>query len=128
MPATRIETRTGWINGRQQELLEAVQRAIIEGIRIPEDDRCLRLHELAAEAVLAPPGTSDKYTVVEISMFKGRSVEAKRRLYAALARELGAFGVAGRDLKMFIQEGEREDWSVGGVALSDVELGFEIDV
>jgi phenylpyruvate tautomerase PptA (4-oxalocrotonate tautomerase family) len=128
MPATRIETRTGWINGRRAELLEAVQRALVEGIRIPEEDRCIRLYELPAEAVLAPPGTTDKYTVVEVSMFKGRSLEAKRRLYSALARELAAFGLERRDVKVLIHELVRENWSVGGVALSDVELGFTVEV
>ena len=78
--------------------------------------------------MLAPPGTSDKYTVIEISMFKGRSLDAKRRLYAALARELAAFGLERRDVKVLIHEAERENWSVGGVALSDVEAGFEIEV
>lgn len=55
MPSTRIETRAGWLAGRQADLLEAVQRALVEGIRIPEGDRCIRLHELPDEAVLAPP-------------------------------------------------------------------------
>lgn len=128
MPSTRIETRAGWINGRQAELLEAVQRALVEGIRIPEEDRCVRLHELPAEAMLARPDRSERYTIIEISMFKGRTIEAKRRLYAALVRELSAFGVEARDVKVLIHEPERENWSVGGVALSDVELGFKVEV
>lgn len=61
-------------------------------------------------------------------MFKGRSLDAKRRLYAALARELAAFDVPARDVKVLIHEPERENWSVGGVALSDVELSFKIEV
>ena len=128
MPSTRIETRAGWIGDRRQDLLEAVQRALVGGIRIPEGDRCIRLHELPSDAILAPPDRSMRYTVIEISMFKGRSIEAKRRLYAALVRELGAFGVEPRDVKVLIHEPERENWSVGGVALSDVELGFKVEV
>lgn len=128
MPSTRIETRAGWLAGRQAELLEAVQRALVEGIRIPEGDRCIRLHELPAQAVLAPPDRGARYTVIEISMFKGRSLDAKRRLYAALARELATFDVPARDVKVLIHEPERENWSVGGVALSDVELSFKIEV
>ncbi len=128
MPSTRIETRSGWINGRQADLLEAVQRALVEGIRIPEGDRCIRLHELPPEAILAPRDRSEKYTLIEISMFKGRTIEAKRRLYAALVRELAAFDVPARDVKVLIHEPERENWSVGGVALSDVELGFKVEV
>jgi phenylpyruvate tautomerase PptA (4-oxalocrotonate tautomerase family) len=128
MPSTRIETRAGWINGRQAELLEAVQRALVEGIRIPESDRCVRLHELPPEAILGRPDRSERYTIIEISMFKGRSIDAKRRLHAALARELAAFDVEARDVKVLIHETERENWSVGGVALSDVELGFKVEV
>lgn len=128
MPATRIETRAGWVDGRQADLLEAIQRALVEGIRIPEGDRCIRLHELPAEALLAPTQTTEKHTVVEITMLKGRSLEAKRWLYAALARELSAFGLEPRDVKVDVHESERENWSVGGVALSDVNLGYEVEV
>ena len=128
MPATRIETRAGWLEGRQAELLEAVQRAIIEGIRIPENDRDIRLHELPADAMLIPSHRSERFTFIEISMFVGRSVDAKRRLYAALVHELGAFGVAPPDIKVLIHEAPRENWSVGGMALSDVELGFKVEV
>ena len=128
MPATRIETRAGWLAGRQSDLCEAVQRALIEGIRIPEDDRDIRLHELPASALLTRSSRSERFTFIEISMFVGRSVDAKRRLYAALVRELGAFGVEPADIKVLIHEAPRENWSVGGVALSDVELGFKVEV
>lgn len=128
MPATRIETQAGWLEGRQTELLEAVQRALVEGIRIPEGDRDIRLHELPATAMLMRSGRSQRFVLIEISMFKGRSDDAKRRLYAALTRELGAFGIAPRDVKVLIHEPERRNWSVGGVALSDVDLGFDVEV
>ena len=128
MPATRIETQAGWLGDRQADLLEAVQRALVEGIRIPAGDRCIRLHELPPQAMLVPPGRGENYTVIEISMFKGRSLEAKRRLYAALVRELSGFGVEPRDVKVLLHEPERENWSVGGVALSDVELSFKVEV
>ena len=128
MPSTRIETRAGWLGDRQADLLDAVQRALIEGIRIPDRDRCIRLHELPANAMMVPPERGREYTVIEISMFKGRTIEAKRRLYAALARELAAFGIAARDLKVLVHEPERHNWSVGGVALSDVELDFKVEV
>jgi phenylpyruvate tautomerase PptA (4-oxalocrotonate tautomerase family) len=128
MPSTRIETRAGWIGDRRQDLLEAVQRALVEGIRIPDADRDIRLHELPESAMLVAPSRTERFTFIEISMFVGRSVDAKRRLYAALVRELGAFGIAPGDVKVLIHEAARENWSVGGVALSDVELGFKVEV
>lgn len=128
MPSTRIETAAGWIGGRHADLIAAVQRALVEGLRIPEQDRCVRILEYPPEAFAAPPGRGASYCVIEISMFAGRSVEAKRRLYAALIRELAAFGVAAHDVKVVIHDEPRENWGIGGQAMSDVEIGFRIDV
>ena len=128
MPSTRIETSAGWINGRHAELIAAVQHALVEGIRIPTDDRHIRIIEYAAESFAVPGDRGPRATLIEISMFAGRSIEAKHRLYAALQRELTQFGLGPRDLKVVIHDEPRENWSVGGVALSDVEIGFKIDV
>jgi 4-oxalocrotonate tautomerase family enzyme len=128
MPSTRVETQTGWIQGRHRNIVAAIQRALVEGIRIPEEDRDIRILEYPAEAFAPMPGRGAAYTVIEISMIKGRSLEAKRRLYSALSRELAAFGVGRGDLKVIIHEPPLENWSVGGKALSDMELGFKIDV
>jgi phenylpyruvate tautomerase PptA (4-oxalocrotonate tautomerase family) len=128
MPSTRIETGAGWINGRHAELIAAVQRALVEGIRIPEQDLHVRIFEYPAGAMAVPRDRGPQATLIEISMFAGRSIEAKRRLYAALQREFAAFGLGPRDLKVVIHDEPPENWSVGGVALSDVEIGFKIDV
>jgi phenylpyruvate tautomerase PptA (4-oxalocrotonate tautomerase family) len=128
MPSTRIETSAGWINGRHAEVIAAVQRALVEGIKIPPEDRHVRILEYPAGTMAVPGDRGPKATLVEISMFAGRSVEAKRRLHAGMQREFAAFGLGPRDLKVVIHDEPRENWSVGGVALSDVELGFKVDV
>lgn len=128
MPSTRLETRAGWINGRHAEIIAAVQRALVAGILIPEDDLCVRILEYPPEAFASSPRSGPLFTLVEISMFAGRSLEAKRRLYRALCDEMRAFGLAPADLKVVIHDEPRENWSVGGVALCDVEQRFKIDV
>ena len=128
MPSTRIETRAGWIGDRHEALIAAVQGALIEGIRIPEHDRDIRIFEYPPHAFAPPPGRGPHYTIIEISMFTGRSVEAKRRLYAALARELAAFGVEPPDLKILIHDVSRENWGLRGKSAVDIELGFKVEV
>lgn len=80
MPSTRIETRAGWLGTRHADLISAVQAALVEGIRIPETDRTIRILEYPSESFAAKPGAGPHYTIVEINMFSGRSIEAKRRL------------------------------------------------
>lgn len=128
MPSTRIETRAGWIAGRHEAIIAAVQRALVEGIRIPAEDLHIRILEYPAGTMAVPEDRGARATLIEISMFAGRTIEAKRRLYAALQREMTAFELGPRDLKVVIHDEPRENWSVGGKALSDVELGFKIDV
>ena len=128
MPSTRIETAAGWLVARHDELIEAVQAALIEAIRIPATDRTIRILEYPPHCFAPPPGSGPHYTIVEISMFSGRSLDAKRQLYKAMVQAFQPFGVPATDLKIIIQDVPRENWSVGGVALSDVDIGFKIEV
>jgi len=129
MPSTRLETAAGWIDGRHAEIIAAVQRALVEGIRIPENDRYVRIQEYPPEAFAVAPGRGPRFTLIEISMFAGRSLEAKRRLYAALVRELGSFGVPALDIKIVVHDVPRENWGLrGGQSAVDLELGFKVEV
>lgn len=128
MPSTRMETSAGWINGRYADISAAIQRALVAGIRIPEEDRCIRILEYPAGAFLAPEGRGPCYSVVEISMFSGRSVEAKARLYAALLQELGAFGLAEGDLKIIVHDVPAHNWGLRGRPADLATIGFKVDV
>jgi phenylpyruvate tautomerase PptA (4-oxalocrotonate tautomerase family) len=128
MPSTRLETRSGWINGRHGEILEAIQRALVEGIRIPAQDRCVRILEYPEHAFIAPPGRGATYSVLEISMFGGRSPEAKARLYAALQQEMSPFGLAEGDLKVIVHDVPFGNWGLRGKPADPAKISFKVDV
>jgi phenylpyruvate tautomerase PptA (4-oxalocrotonate tautomerase family) len=129
MPNTRIEVKRGWIGDQRAAVIEAVHEAMVETIKIPEHDRALRLIEHDPADFSTPPDKSDKYTLIEITLFAGRSIEAKRKLYRAIVRNLSALGVPPMDIKIVLVEVATENWGVrGGKAASDIDLGFEIKV
>jgi phenylpyruvate tautomerase PptA (4-oxalocrotonate tautomerase family) len=128
MPSTRLETRSGWINGRHGQILEAIQRGLVDGIRIPAQDRCVRILEYPEAAFIVPSGRGPAYSVLEISMFKGRSPEAKARLYAALQREMSAFGLAEGDLKIIVHDVPFENWGLRGRPADPAGIPFKVDV
>ncbi len=128
MPSTRIETRRGWLGAQKRDFIEAVQAALVAGILIPEGDRCVRLAEYDEDAFIAGADKGPRYSVIEISLFTGRSIEAKRRLYAELAAAVARFGLEEQDLKVILHEVPRENWGLRGLPASEIDLGFKVDV
>jgi tautomerase-like protein len=128
VPNTLIATRAGWISD-PAAVIEAVQSALREALKIPEGDRTLRLIEHPVPHFAVPPGRGAKYTLVEVTMFSGRSMGAKRTLYQAIVRNLAALDVPPLDIKITLIETPPENWGLrGGVPASEIDLGFKIDV
>jgi phenylpyruvate tautomerase PptA (4-oxalocrotonate tautomerase family) len=76
-----------------------------------------------------PPGSSDRYTLIEITAFPGRSADAKRNLYRTLVQRLGEIAIDPTDVSVVILEPTLESWGVrGGHSAADVDLGFSLDV
>lgn len=128
MPSTRVSTGT-WAQSRGPEILEAVQAALVEALKIPTTDRDVVLEILDESRRIINPARSDRFTRVEITLFSGRSFAAKRQLYKALVRNLSALGVPEKEVKTVLIEVPPENWGLrGGVPASEIDLGFEINV
>jgi phenylpyruvate tautomerase PptA (4-oxalocrotonate tautomerase family) len=129
MPLVRIEILKGRTASERKRLLAAVHDALVEAFSIPEDDRTQRIVEHDAEDFEIPPGATDRYTLVEITAFPGRSVPTKRRLYQAVVRRLEALGVPSSDILVVVHEPPMENWGIrGGKPASEVDPGFRVDV
>jgi phenylpyruvate tautomerase PptA (4-oxalocrotonate tautomerase family) len=129
MPLIRVEIREGWSPAEKGELLDAIHAAAVEALRIPDEDRTQILTEHPAQAFEIPPGKGDRFTLVEITMFAGRSLDAKRRLYRAVVTNLGRLGIPPSDVLIVLHEVPLENWGIrGGTPASDVDLGFEVGV
>ena len=127
MPLFRLEVRQGRSATQKQALMDAVHAALVEALRIPDHDRVQRIVEHAREDFELPPGSSDDFVLVEVTMFAGRSRQAKRLLYQALVRNFGTLGVALTDVFVVLQEPPTENWGIrGGQMASEVDLGFEV--
>ncbi len=129
MPLVRIDVRRGRSPSEKKALLEAVHAALVEVLKIPDDDRTQRLCEHSPEDFEIPPTRTDRFTLVEITMFPGRSMTAKRHLYQAIVRNLAPLGIAPSDIFIVLHEPAMENWGVrGGLPASEVNVGFKVDV
>ena len=128
MPCVRISTGE-WIAGRELEMIEAVQSALVAAFRIPESDRDVVLDLYGENRRIIAGGRSDRYTRVELIGIPGRSMDAKRNLYRTIVSNLEAIGVPRMEMRIVLIEPPPGNWGIkGGLPASEVELGFRLDV
>lgn len=129
MPLVKIEIIKGKSQEYKQALLDGIHDALVEAFKIPEDDRIQRLYELDRENFEAC-GKSDHFTLIEIIAFPGRSLDAKRKLYQAIVRNLGGKpGIPALDIFIVLHEPPLDNWGIrGGQAASDAPPAFKLDV
>lgn len=129
MPATTIEIRRRYTPDQESALIDAVHAALVEGLQIPQDDRTLRLVVHEPHRFSLPATKGDRYTLVTIDLFSGRSLAAKKALYQAVVRNLGALDIPPDHVTVVLHEVPAENWGIrGGQAASEVDLGFKVEV
>jgi phenylpyruvate tautomerase PptA (4-oxalocrotonate tautomerase family) len=129
MPLAKIEVRKSRPPEQVQAIIEAVYQAQREALKVPEGDRTIRYIEHRPEHFHAPPDKGECYTLVEITLFAGRSLDAKRALYQGIVNRFEALGIPASDVLIVLNEVPLDNWGVrGGQPASEVDLGFRINV
>lgn len=115
MPLVRIDHSDARTN--PAEIASAIHDAILSVYGIPERDRFQVVTSRPATTIVAEDaGLGFERTdpvIIQIFTQRGRSVEQKQRLYAAIAEALGTVGVEPQDVFIGYVENGPEDWSFG---------------
>jgi phenylpyruvate tautomerase PptA (4-oxalocrotonate tautomerase family) len=129
MPLVTLSFRKGRTPEHKQALMQAVHASLVEAFQIPTWDLNQRIWELDPENFQIPSTKSEKYTIVEMTVFPGRSLEAKKKLYQLIVTKLEALGIQRADVVIVLHEPALDNWGVkGGVPASQVDIGFKVDV
>jgi len=121
------------IKGKEKEfrksILDIVHASLVTAFKIPDQDRNQRIIEIDAENYEYPSGKSDYFMTIEMTVFPGRSVGAKRILYQEIVKGLKTLGIPGDDILIVLKEPPLHNWGIrGGHPANDVDLGFNLDV
>jgi hypothetical protein len=129
MPSSRIATGE-WARGREIELTEALQDALERSIKIPDWDRDIVVDIYSGNQRITPPNRSALYTRIEVALYAGRSMGAKRALYKAIVQNMARLGVPEGDIKTILIEFPLEDCAPrGALAASEIgDLGYKVAV
>ncbi|GAA3337661.1 tautomerase family protein [Curtobacterium pusillum] len=118
-----------FLDGRREGISDAVHGAVMAALDYPAEKRFHRFVPLAPEDFVHPADRGPEYTIVEISMFEGRSDEAKRALIRGLFERLDTqVGIAPHSVEICITETPKVNWGIRGANAADLELGYRVDV
>ncbi len=113
----------------KRQLSDVIHACVVEALHYPPDKRAHRFFPLDASDFFYPSGRSDRYTIIEISLFEGRSADAKkaliRLLFERVSRECG---IAPIDLEMTMTETPRANWGFRGLPGDEHVLDYKVDV
>ncbi|MEZ4700950.1 MAG: tautomerase family protein [Rhodothermales bacterium] len=110
-------------------LSDAIHACVVEALAYPVDKRAHRFFPLEPDEFYYPAGRTDRYTILEISLFEGRSVEAKKHLIRLLFERVQAdCGIEPMDLEMTIFETPKHNWGFRGRPGDEHMLDYRVDV
>lgn len=129
VPTAAIEIRRNCTPGEETALIAAVQTAVVEALKVPLWTLSVRLFVHEARRFVGPADKGERYTLVTLDCFTGRSLATKRVLYQAITDQLGRCGIPADHLKILLREAPRDNWAIrGGQPASDVALGYEVAI
>lgn len=110
----------------RSELSDVIHSCVVDALQLPADKG---FHRARARRFVYPPGRSERYTIVEISMFEGRSALSKKQLIRLLFERTNArLGITPEDLEITITETPRANWGIRGLPADELGLSYKVEV
>jgi len=111
----------------KRKLSDCIHSCVVDALAFPMEKRFHRFFPLDAEDFIFPADRSDRYIIVEIAMFEGRTVEAKKKLIALLFERLQQqLNFAPNDVEITITETPRSNWGIRGQPGDELTLNYKI--
>lgn len=129
MAQVKIYGIASQLNSIKTEMSEVIHSCTVDALKFPADKKFHRFFPLEPDNFYYPEGRTEKYTIVEVSIFEGRSVEAKKefiRLLFNRFREL--LSIHDNDLEITIFETPKHNWGIRGLPGDELTLNYKVNV
>jgi phenylpyruvate tautomerase PptA (4-oxalocrotonate tautomerase family) len=117
------------LQSKREKLSDVLHGCVMEAFQYPKDKRAHRFFYLEKEDFYCPVGRTDDYTIIEISVFEGRSVEAKKKLYQLIFERFERdLGIVPNDVEITITETPLHNWGIRGKSGDELVLNYSVNV
>jgi len=117
------------LNKYKATMSEIIHSCIVDSFQFPADKKFHRFFPMKKEDFYFAPERSEKYTIIEISIFEGRSTDAKKELIRLLFKRLKEqLGIDNNDIEITIFETPKHNWGIRGLPGDELELNYKVNV
>lgn len=117
------------LNRYKAQLSDIIHECVVDNYKFPADKRFHRFFPMGKEDFYFPESRSEKYTIIEISVFEGRSETAKKALIKALfAKMKEQIGIDANDVEITIFETPQYNWGIRGLPGDELALNYMVSV
>jgi phenylpyruvate tautomerase PptA (4-oxalocrotonate tautomerase family) len=115
--------------GTRAEWSRLIHAALVEVLGLPPEKKFQRFIGLDPSDFLYPGDRTYAYTIIEISMFAGRSPEAVKSLVKRIMADARtALNIGENDIEITVTETPRHCWGIRGKTGDELALGYKVDV
>ncbi|MFK4300687.1 phenylpyruvate tautomerase PptA (4-oxalocrotonate tautomerase family) [Paenibacillus sp. RC254] len=116
------------LNPIKEQLSDVIHSAVVDAFQYPPDKRFHRFFPMNQEDFIFAHDRSQAYTIIEISVFEGRTTEAKKHLIQLLFQRINNLGIAPQDLEITIFETPKQNWGIRGVPSDELQLNYKVNI
>ena len=112
-----------------REVSDVIHSCVVDALQYPPDKRAHRFFQLEPEELFYPPGRTERYTIIEFSMFEGRSVDAKKALIRLIFQRFQErLGILPEDVGITSLRPRKHNWGFRGLPGDEHSLNYKVDV
>ena len=117
------------LEAKKENLSKAIHESLMEVFGLPESKRFHRYIFLNEGDFFYPDDRSQAYTIIELSIFEGRSVEAKKELIKSIFSKVKQYtGIDNQDVEITIFETPMSNWGIRGMPGDELALNYKVKV
>lgn len=117
------------IHQHKSTISDVIHSCIVDGLMFPPDKKFQRFFPMDAENFIFPEGRSNRYLIIEVSLFEGRSIETKKGFIRLMYQRLhDQLGIAGNDIEITLFETPKHNWGIRGVPGDELMLNYQVNV
>jgi phenylpyruvate tautomerase PptA (4-oxalocrotonate tautomerase family) len=112
----------------KKQLSDIIHSCVVDALQYPPDKRAHRFFLLDPADFFYPSGRTQRYTILEFSIFEGRSTEAKKKLIRLLFERVELLGITKEDLEITIFETPKHNWGFRGLPGDEHQLNYKVEI